>query len=272
MHDRGRPVPKSVTHPADLDLVFAAGPDGTWLKRRRASYPYALTGIYPPRKRGLTVMPQSVSGGLFGGENMIERVRANGGAIARVHDQGARTCHASREHGPARVSRILRGETGAVLNWYGQPSVLLPGSETELRTEISVSADACVICSEVFGYHQPHSEPARAARLRSHMRILRDGAGVVAENAADIALSPRSPGWFATLILVLNDPARATDVLSGLDDETVPEGLALGIDRLPGEAGLIVMATGDHAGTLTGHVHRLQSFMERRTVQAQIGG
>lgn len=259
MFESGRPVPQSLTHPADLDLAFDAGPDGTWLKRRRASYPYALTGIYPPDREGLTLMPQSVSGGLFGGEDLVERAHVGPGATARIHDQGARTCHAHRGRGPARLRRVLQCEPGGRLGWYGQPSVLLPGADIDLQTEILVSENVRVLCSDIFGYHVPDSGDAHPAHFHAHLMIRREGAGVIAENAADVILSPQLPGWFATLVLVCDDGNRISEALSFLDQQPVPNGLLLGADFLPGEAGLIVMATCDHAGKLTAHIHGLQA-------------
>ncbi|WP_281016337.1 MULTISPECIES: urease accessory protein UreD [unclassified Minwuia] len=259
MFEPGRPVPQSVTHPADLDLAFHAGPDGTWLKRRRASYPYALTGIYPPDRRGLTVMPQSVSGGLFGGEDLVERAHVGPGAMASIHDQGARTCHAHRGRGPARLLRVLHCEQGGHLDWYGQPSVLLPGADIDLQTEIVVSGNARVLCSDIFGYHVPDAGDAHPAHFHAHLMIRREGVGIIAENAADVILSPELPDWFATLILVCDDPDRISGALSFVDAQPTPDGVLLGADLLPGGAGLVVMATSDHAGILTAHIHGLQT-------------
>lgn len=242
-----------MTSGADLDLRFVAIGGRTALARRRCRYPYAMTGVFPAADGALMVTPQCVSGGLFSGDDLTERVGAEADSIAVVREQGARVTHAARGGGTARLTRRLSADGDSALHWFGQPTVLLPGASAALETGIVLDDAALVTVSELTGAALPAGYDAAPAQLRARLTIDAPyDAGPLAEMALETGLTPER-GWFGTLLVIGDGVA---DPLSG---HALPDDVGAGSDRLPGGIGWVVQAAGPHAGELTELLHRLQS-------------
>ncbi len=87
--------------PCQLDLCFARSSAGrTRLAERRASYPYSITAPIAPPDGTAQLTLQSISGGLYGGENVSQHIRLRDGASARLMQPAATTVRRRAEAGP----------------------------------------------------------------------------------------------------------------------------------------------------------------------------
>lgn len=247
-----RDLPAAATAGDDspqLDLVFQAGPAGTWLARRRACYPYVLTGAFTDPDGSALAIPQCSSGGLFAGDALVERVTTGPGARAVVREPAARIGHSRRSGPPARLRRTLVAEPGSVLVWDGQPLVLLPGAALAVDTRILLSRGAMVIWSEAIGQHRPAGCPPAPATLDMALVVTDAEDRPLAEQALRTDLAT-ADGWTGTLLLLSRDPARLEPWLDRLRLPGPDERVRAGLDRLPGQAGLVLQAWSPDADAL----------------------
>ncbi len=225
-----------------LDLEFTRTAAGTRLMRHRVAYPYAVTGVFETHDRGLEVTPQAVSGGLFAGDRLVERITVGAGAVAVIRDQGARVTHASRDGATAQLTREFHVAAGGRLTLWGQPMVQLPGSLVETRTRIVLATGGWLAWCDLFGAHRPEGAPPLPARLTSHLCIARPNVAPAAEQAFQTEHPADGGRWVGTALLLgeaVPDP-----------EPIVCVGGYGGWDPLPGGIGLAAQVIGPSAAAV----------------------
>ena len=140
------------------EMVFAASPSGeTFLARQYAAYPFHL--CRPHRYAGdpagmATLYLQSIAGGIFEGDRLVETIVVNAGAQAHVTTQAATIVHAM-ERADAQLSIDLSLGEGAFLEYLPDAMILFPHARLTGRTALRLGASAGAIVGESFLHHDP---------------------------------------------------------------------------------------------------------------------
>lgn len=185
--------------PAPLDLCFETRGGQTVLARRHVTYPFFVTA--PLRGRGATaeIILQSVSGGLFGDEQVAQRIAIGDGASAVMRMPSATIVHDRRGKAAANSAVSLRVGAGASLHYLPRPVILLPGSGLMQSIDIAIGAGSTTLLQDGVLMHDPATISGAPRSLDSLIRI-RDSAGrLVALDRmrmtdADIAPGVAAPG------------------------------------------------------------------------------
>ena len=230
-------------------LRFARAPDGqSYIARQRVGYPFHITRPFhfdEAPEGALTLYLQSVSGGIYQGEDLRMICSADAGSAAHVTTQAATIVH-RMPAAPARQAVALKAADGALLEYLPDPLIMFPGARLTSVLEIEASADATVIASESFAHHDPGGEDRRFDRFAAEMR-LRDESGRLlaleryavagdrlAAGASQIARWPAQGNF----VVAHRGPARDA-ILAALRSALRPtDEFYGGASALPNEAGI----------------------------------
>ncbi len=164
-------------------LRFARAPDGrSYIARQRVGYPFHITRPFhfdEAPAGALTLYLQSVSGGIYQGEDLQMTCRADAGSAAHVTTQAATIVH-RMPAAPARQTVALEAADGALLEYLPDPLIMFPGARLTSVLEIEASADATVIASESFAHHDPGGEDRRFESFEAELRIRDEGGRLLA--------------------------------------------------------------------------------------------
>ena len=178
-------------------LRFARAPDGrSYIARQRVGYPFHITRPFyldEVPAGALTLYLQSVSGGIYQGEDLRMTCAAGAGSAAHVTTQAATIVH-RMSAAPARQTVALDAAAGAVLEYLPDPLIMFPGARLTSVLEIAAAADATVIASESFAHHDPGGEDRRFDRFRAEMRIRDEGGRLLALERYAVAGDRLAPG------------------------------------------------------------------------------
>ncbi len=247
---------------AQLDLAFERAADGrTVLSRRRHRYPFHVTAPLRDGGPAARIVVQSASGGLYGGERVVQRVRAGEGAWARLCFPSATVVHAARAT-PGTVQHArLDAPSGARLDWLARPVILFPGARLSQRTELRAAPDAWIVLTEGAMLHDPDGPPSGPRALLTET-VVRDPSGRLLaldrQRLDDAILAAARPGAtggyraFGTVWLVgAFDTGGAAAVRScvaaGVDGR---DGVRAGASLLPNRAGVVVRIAARDGGGL----------------------
>lgn len=211
---------------AELGFVHVDGADRLGRLYQRAP----LRVLFPDPPKG--EVPQAAlvttSGGLAGGDILDLSVHAGPAAQALVLGSAAEKIY--RSTGPDTVVQVdLTADTGAMLEYLPQETILFDGSRLRRTTRIHAAADACVLAGEILVF-------GRVARGEKLTRgLLREAWDVRIDNRLvwvdalhmqdDLRAVLDAPAGFggavatASLVLVGQDVARHRDHLRGLSTE-----------------------------------------------------
>jgi urease accessory protein len=142
-----------------LDLAFRAGPDGrTALAGRRVRHPFSVQAPLwdlPGRPLGARVFVQSMSGGIFEGECLGQRVSARGGAELRVEIPAAMVVHEMPNGGTSAQQVELVAEDDAILEFTPPPLILFPDSRLTQTIAVTAAERARLLVGDGFMTHDP---------------------------------------------------------------------------------------------------------------------
>src|SRR5688572_10749316 len=131
-----------------LDLAFHRTEGGTSLRRRRVRYPYAvLSPLWLDKPVGdlATVIVHSLSGGIFEGERILQRIVVEAGGQACITNQGATTVHSMPGGGHADNKVALTLGEGADLEYRPQPLILFPTCRHKQSLSVDMGAASSVV-------------------------------------------------------------------------------------------------------------------------------
>ena len=231
-------------------LRFARAPDGqSYIARQRVGYPFHITRPFyldDVPAGALTLYLQSVSGGIYQGEDLRLTCAAGPGSAAHVTTQAATIVH-RMPAAPARQTVALAAEGDALLEYLPDPLIMFPGARLTSVLEIDAAADATVVASESFSHHDPGGEDRRFDRFRAEMRLRDENGRLLALERYEVAGDRLAPGrggrlarWPAqgSLVVAHRGPSREA-ILAALRTALAPTEAFYGAaSMLPNEAGV----------------------------------
>lgn len=204
-----------------LGLDFVRDRAGvTQVARRRVRYPYTFLKPFwfGDRPAGIaTVLIQSGSGGLYGGERLGQRIVLGDGAAVHLTSQAAAVVHAQRGLGTTEQRVALELAPQAYLEYLPDPLILFPGAGLQQQVDVSLAADAVLIHADGIVRHDPGPDDRPFGNYRSMLTVrCSDGRLLVRDHLAvsgqafDRMLSVPNDGcWRGCGLLVAVAPARA---------------------------------------------------------------
>ena len=230
-------------------LRFARAPDGqSYIARQRVGYPFHITRPFyldDVPAGALTLYLQSVSGGIYQGEDLRMTCVAGPGSAAHVTTQAATIVH-RMPAAPARQTVALDAAGDAVLEYLPDPLIMFPGARLTSVLEITTAADATVIACESFAHHDPGGEDRRFDRFEAEMRIRDEDGRLLALERSAVAGERLAAGegqlarWPAqgSLVVVHRGPERE-GILTALRSALTPtEAFYGGASVLPNACGV----------------------------------
>ena len=150
--------PCSATSP-HVSLSFKRAPSGqTFIAKQRTTYPFTLTQPFcldrAPRGM-LTLMLQSISGGVYENERLTLDFSVEDGACVHLTTQGATVVHSMREGRVATQQVSIRAGKGSFIEYLPDPLALFPHAHFRSAVRIAVEEGATVIIGDAFGLHDP---------------------------------------------------------------------------------------------------------------------
>ncbi len=183
-------VPLAAALEPQAELVFTRAPDGhTYISHQRVGYPFHITRPFyldTVPEGFLTLYLQSVSGGIYRGEQLALSLEAEAGALAQVTTQSATIVHRMKSDGAARQDMTIRAGEGALLEYLPDPLILFPGAQFESKLRVVAEPSATVILCDAFTQHDSEEEGGRFARLAAETRIERPDGTLLAFDRFDI--------------------------------------------------------------------------------------
>ena len=150
--------PCSATSP-HVSLSFKRAPSGqTFIAKQRTTYPFTLTQPFcldrAPRGM-LTLMLQSISGGVYENERLTLDFSVEDGACVHLTTQGATVVHSMREGRVATQQVSIRAGKDSLVEYLPDPLALFPHAHFRSSVRITVEEGATVISGDAFGLHDP---------------------------------------------------------------------------------------------------------------------
>ena len=152
--------PCSVTSP-HVSLSFKCDPSGqTFIARQRTTYPFTLTQPFCLDRAPhgmLTLMLQSISGGVYENERLTLDFSVEDGACVHLTTQGATVVHSMREGRVATQQVSIRAGKGSFVEYLPDPLALFPQARFRSSVHIAVEEGATAISGDAFGLARPGS-------------------------------------------------------------------------------------------------------------------
>ncbi len=150
--------PCSATSP-HVSLSFKRAPSGqTFIARQRTTYPFTFTQPFCLDRAPhgmLTLMLQSISGGVYENERLALDFSAEDGACVHLTTQGATVVHSMREGRVATQQVSIRAGKGSFVEYLPDPLTLFPQAHFRSAVHIDVEEGATAISGDAFGLHDP---------------------------------------------------------------------------------------------------------------------
>lgn len=242
-------------------LRFARAPDGrSYIARQRVGYPFHITRPFyldETPAGALTLYLQSVSGGIYQGEDLVMTCVSSAGSAAHVTTQAATIVH-RMPAAPARQTVALEAADGALLEYLPDPLIMFPGARLTSMLEIEAAAGATVIASESFAHHDPGGEDRRFESFEAEMRIRDEGGRLLALERYAVAGDRLAAGrsqigcWPAQgSFVVAHRGPECEAILAALHSALAPtDAFYGGASALPNEAGIGVRLLARDGATL----------------------
>lgn len=204
-----------------LEICLARDDDGvTRVRRRRSRYPYVVLRPFwfGDQPEGIaSLILQSGSGGLYGGELLGQRYVLDADAAAHITTQAASVVHASRDLGPTVQHVEMHVGPAAHLEYVTDPLILFPGANVRQDVEVSLMPGAVLIYADGIVRHDPGPEDQPFAQYASGLTIRGSDGELLVRDAAfidgpgfDDILTRETAGWSATGLVLAAAPGQTT--------------------------------------------------------------
>jgi urease accessory protein len=258
---------RAVGRKARLELVFGVRRHRTVLTHAYAEPPFRIGRPFPDGK-GLRMILAWSAPGIFGGDELDQRVRVERGARVHLMSQSALQVHPSPGGTMASLRSTFHVEGDADLACEWDPVIPFAASRLMQRIELLAAAGAALSWSDAFMIgRQARGERWRFDTLDHELKLLRDGSldyleryqlcprGVGPPSAPWVA---SSAAYFGTILssgrVVASRIETLADELGGLP------GLRSGVDTLDDDLALVRLI-GDHGGVFHQARSRARAFL-----------
>lgn len=148
---------------SQLALRFTQRNGRTILAERRVLYPYAITA--PINRAGMAELTlQSISGGIYGGETLSQRIEVSENASVKLIQPAATTV---RRNNACQNIQLTAGEN-ATLFYLTRPLIMFPGSALRQSWSITIGPGARIVLFDGFLSRTPETEWHLTTRLTVH--------------------------------------------------------------------------------------------------------
>lgn len=254
-----------------LDLAFTPGSAGrTQLTRRHIAYPYHAAAPVSDAAGVSRLVLQSVSGGLYGGERLGQRVRVESGARATLVQPAATVVRRMAEGIVARQTIDLTVAAGAQLAYLARPLILFPGSSLEQDILVTIAAGGRLLLRDGFLDHQPGAR-GRDWRFASRVSLRSpDGRLLAAERMrlGRAVLDAGRPGVagahraFGKLWLLGATAEEGAVLPPRIQADWPPDGpVYAAASALPGNCGLVIALAAADGGALDAGMDRMTTLL-----------
>ncbi|MCB8877073.1 urease accessory protein UreD [Acidisoma silvae] len=188
-----------------LDLTFETRAGQTVLARRHVTYPFFITAPLRGRGPDAEIVIQSISGGLFGGERVAQRVTLGSGATAIIRMPSATIVHDRRDKAAAQCAVSLQLADSARLDYLPRPTILLPGSMLVQSVDLTLGPGATALLQDSVLMHDPNGMPTASRALDNRISIQNSAGRLIARDRMMITDANGEAGpyrAFGTLWLV----------------------------------------------------------------------
>jgi urease accessory protein len=159
-----------------VDLRFRRDPAGqTYLAEQRAGYPFHLCRLhrYAGDPDGMaTLYLQSVSGGIYEGDDLAVSLTAEAQAQVHLTTQASTIVHSMRGSGAAHAV-TLRAERDSFVEYMPDATILFPAARLGTRLLIEADESAAVIACDSFLMHDPRGSGATFGHLHASVEARR---------------------------------------------------------------------------------------------------
>ena len=163
----------------DARLEFARSVLGeTYLSKQYIAYPFHVTRPFylehdPPGMP--TLYLQSVSGGLYGADEINLGIVIEREAMAQVTTQASTICHSMKGGEKAHQRLTLRVQEDAFFEYLADPVILFPGTKLANTVMIDTKPGASVLVVDSFLAHDPNAGDGRFDTFEGELGVTRDG-------------------------------------------------------------------------------------------------
>ncbi len=203
-----------------------------------------------------TLYTQSSAGGLFDGDRLALSITAEAGVEARLTTQASTIVHRTRRDAARHAVRLV-AESGSLLEYLPDPTILFPESRLHSRIVLSVDETAQVILGDSYLAHDPDGRTCPFGWLDNEVTIVGDDGQLLVSDRFRVA----GENWNRREIGVLGRySAQATLMVLTPGQDIADLGPALraaleaqrgiygGVSELPNECGIWVrLIAGDGA-------------------------
>jgi urease accessory protein len=205
-----------------LELGFAADGGATRLARRAHRGPFVVQRpFFPEGPEVCHVYLLHPPGGLVGGDELRLDLRVDTGAHTLVTTPAAGKAY--RTLGPvARQTHALAVESGGVLEWLPQETILYDGCRVEIETRVELGRGARFLGAETLAFGLPaRGEPFARGSCRASFELRRDGVPLLVERGrfdggAPVREAPWGLGGATVLTLMVAAPVPGEDAVGDL--------------------------------------------------------
>lgn len=160
---------------ACLELAFSRGADGTILSKNRHSGPLRVQRPLYPETGVCHVYLLHPPGGVVGGDRLEIHAEVKSVAAALITTPGATKFYRSGGGRAAQESYLCVEENGW-LEWLPQESIVYPGAQVEVVTQVNLAGGAGFMGWEIVCIGLPAcGRPFTFGRLETTLDIRRDG-------------------------------------------------------------------------------------------------
>lgn len=259
-------------------IEFTRGVDGvTVVARRSVAYPLHVTRpfLLAEQPAGMaTLYLQSVSGGLYGGDDVELRLHCGHGAAAHVTTQGPGIVHDTRGEQASQAVHLVVGD-GGFLEYLPEPSLMFPGASLNTSIDAQIGEDSVLMIEEGLLGHDPEHQARPFAHYASSISVRNTGGRLLLldrlrmDGARHVELLAASDGHAAcqATLYCLQRRTPCENLLAVARAALAThDGVHGGASTLPDEAGVVVRMMAGEADLLA--AARLAAWRALRTLIA----
>lgn len=251
------------------ELSFAYGAGRTFLTRQNVRYPFHITKALHLDSASpalATVLLQSSSGGIYGGDELSLRITSGQDSHSYVTTQGSSIVHDAKGR-PSSMTTKVSAAPRSVTVFVPKPAILFPGADFLSSTEIEISDDSEGLVLDAFLPHAVKKSDGVFSSCESTLRGVSDGGDVLFEDRQRVTGEEYLLGTNG-LPVVFSAYCWGTNSdkidYEELDREWAALGAVSGVTDLPNGAGRMVRAVCPDGTALDKVTHGLiGAFFER---------